>query len=80
MRSEDTNSHGSRFDRAVAVFKNHGGILRTAQALRLGIHPGRALRHAGLRCAGGGESRRISPCRQLTAGQFLLESTMPYNG
>lgn len=38
--AKDTNSHGSRFDRAVAVFKNHGGILRTAQALRSGIHPG----------------------------------------
>jgi predicted transcriptional regulator of viral defense system len=37
--AKDTNSHGSRFDRAVDVFKNHGGILRTAQALRSGIHP-----------------------------------------
>src|SRR3972149_8777796 len=40
MKSQDTNSHGSRFDRAAAVFKKHGGILRTAQALRAGIHPG----------------------------------------
>jgi predicted transcriptional regulator of viral defense system len=39
MRSQDTNRHGSRFDRAVAEFKKHGGILRTAQALRAGIHP-----------------------------------------
>jgi predicted transcriptional regulator of viral defense system len=39
MMAKDTNSHGSRFDRAVTVFKNHGGILRTAQALRSGIHP-----------------------------------------
>jgi predicted transcriptional regulator of viral defense system len=39
MKSADTNSHGSRFDRAVAVFKKQGGILRTAQALRAGIHP-----------------------------------------
>jgi predicted transcriptional regulator of viral defense system len=30
---------GSRFDRAVAIFRKHGGILRTAQALRAGIHP-----------------------------------------
>jgi predicted transcriptional regulator of viral defense system len=29
----------SRFDRAVAVFKKRGGILRTAQAIRAGIHP-----------------------------------------
>jgi len=34
-----TNKKDSRFDRAVAVFRQHGGILRTAQALRAGIHP-----------------------------------------
>jgi hypothetical protein len=34
-----TNKQASRFDRAVAVFKQHGGILRTAQAIRAGIHP-----------------------------------------
>ena len=34
-----TNRQGSRFERAVAIFKKHGGILRTAQALRAGIHP-----------------------------------------
>ena len=34
-----TNKQGSRFDRAVAVFRKHGGILRAAQALRAGIHP-----------------------------------------
>ena len=33
------NKQGSRFDRAVAVFKKRGGILRTGQALRAGIHP-----------------------------------------
>jgi predicted transcriptional regulator of viral defense system len=33
------NKRGSRFDRAVAIFRKHGGILRTAQALRAGIHP-----------------------------------------
>ena len=37
--SADTNKQISRFDRAVAIFKKHGGILRTAQALRAGIHP-----------------------------------------
>lgn len=34
-----TNKQGSRFDKAAAVFKKHGGILRTAQALRAAIHP-----------------------------------------
>jgi predicted transcriptional regulator of viral defense system len=29
----------SRFDKAVAIFKKHRGILRAAQALRAGIHP-----------------------------------------
>ena len=37
--SADTNKQISRFDRAVAIFKKHGGILRTAKALRAGIHP-----------------------------------------
>lgn len=37
---QNTQYQGSRFDRAVAIFKQHGGILRTAQALRAGIHPG----------------------------------------
>jgi predicted transcriptional regulator of viral defense system len=36
--STKTNKQGSRFNRAVAVFKQHGGILRTAQALQAGIH------------------------------------------
>ncbi len=30
---------GSRFDRAVAIFRKHGGILRTSKALQAGIHP-----------------------------------------
>ncbi len=38
--TQDTDRHRSRFERAAAVFKKHGGILRTAQALRAGIHPG----------------------------------------
>ena len=49
MSSQDAIRHGSRFERAVAVFKSHGGILRTAQALRAGIHPGTlyAMRDSG---------------------------------
>jgi len=37
---QNTQHQGSRFDRALVIFKEHGGILRTAQALRAGIHPG----------------------------------------
>ena len=39
MESQNTHDHNSRFIRAVTIFKNHGGILRTAQALKAGIHP-----------------------------------------
>ena len=34
-----TNKQGYRFDKAVAIFRKHDGILRTAQVLRAGIHP-----------------------------------------
>lgn len=49
MKSQDANNHGSRFDRAAAIFNKHGGILRTMQALRAGIHPGTlyAMRDSG---------------------------------
>ncbi len=39
MKRHDTSNERNRFDRAAAVFKNHNGILRTAEALRTGIHP-----------------------------------------
>jgi len=49
MKPQNTKTRGSRFDRAVGIFKKHGGILRTAQALRAGIHPGTlyAMRDSG---------------------------------
>lgn len=39
MKFQNTNTYFSRFDKAIAIFKKHSGILRTAQALRAGIHP-----------------------------------------
>jgi len=50
MKPQNTKNRGSRFDRAVGIFKKHGGILRTAQALRAGIHPGTlyAMRDSGV--------------------------------
>ena len=50
MKSIGKKKQGSRFARAVAVFKKHAGILRTAQALRAGIHPGTlyAMRDSGI--------------------------------
>ncbi len=49
MKPQNTKNRGSRFDRAVGIFKKHGGILLTAQALRAGIHPGTlyAMRDSG---------------------------------
>jgi predicted transcriptional regulator of viral defense system len=49
MKPQNTKNRGSRFDRAVSIFKKHGGILRTSQALRAGIHPGTlyAMRDSG---------------------------------
>ncbi len=41
---------GTRFDRAVEIFRKRGGILRTAQAVRAGIHPSTlyAMRDSGV--------------------------------
>lgn len=39
MAVQQVNDQSTRFDRALAEFNKHGGILRTAQALRVGIHP-----------------------------------------
>jgi predicted transcriptional regulator of viral defense system len=49
MRSQNIHAPDSRFDRAVKIFEQHGGILRTSQALQAGIHPGTlyAMRDSG---------------------------------
>jgi predicted transcriptional regulator of viral defense system len=41
---------GTRFDRAVEIFRQSGGILRTAQAVRAGVHPSTlyAMRDSGV--------------------------------
>jgi predicted transcriptional regulator of viral defense system len=39
MRRKKTHDANSWFTRAATIFENHGGILRTAQALKAGIHP-----------------------------------------
>jgi len=39
MASQHPHISEPRFDRATKIFKNHGGILRTSQALQAGIHP-----------------------------------------
>lgn len=49
MASQNTHISESRFARAAKIFKKHGGILRTSQALQAGIHPGTlyAMRDSG---------------------------------
>ncbi len=49
MSKSTGNKRGTRFDRAITIFKKHGGLLRTSQALRSGIHPTTiyAMRDAG---------------------------------
>jgi len=39
MNSQNTHAPDSRFAKAANIFKKHGGILRTSQALKAGIHP-----------------------------------------
>jgi len=39
MTSRNKKAPGKRLNKAIAIFKKHGGMLRTAQALRSGIHP-----------------------------------------
>ncbi len=36
---KNASRQNSRFDRAIAVFREHNGILRTSQAMQAGIHP-----------------------------------------
>ena len=39
MQNPKKNAHRARIDKAITIFRKHGGVLRTAQALRLGVHP-----------------------------------------
>ena len=93
MTPKDANSHGSRFDRAVAIFKKHGGILRTAQALRAGIHPSTlyAMRDSGTlevvsrgayRLAGGaplGNPDLLTVATRVPSGVICLISALAFH-
>ncbi len=50
MRKKRKSNKRSAFSRAASVFRKHGGVLRTMEALRLGVHPRTlyAMRDAGL--------------------------------
>lgn len=49
MPAEATQKQKTRFDKAIEIFRKYGGMLRTTQALRKGIHPSTlyALRDSG---------------------------------
>lgn len=84
---------GTRFDRAVTIFRKHGGILRTAQALRAGIHPGTiyAMRDSGAlevvsrgvyRLAGNsplGNPDLVTVATRIPGGVICLISALAYH-
>lgn len=58
----------NRFDHAVDVFKKHGGILRTSEAIASGIHPDTlySMRDSGV-------------LDKISRGVYRLESELPLN-
>jgi predicted transcriptional regulator of viral defense system len=93
MTSQYTKGRGYRFERAATVFEKHGGILRTAQALRAGIHPGTlyAMRDSGVlevvsrgvyRLAGGeplGNPDLVTVAARVPGGVFCLISALAFH-
>ena len=68
MQRKKNHDANSRFIRAVTIFKSHGGILRTAQALKAGIHPKTlyAMRDSGV-------------LEMISRGVFRLSDSPPLN-
>jgi predicted transcriptional regulator of viral defense system len=66
MRRQKKNTRQAQIDKARAIFRKRGGILRTAQALRLGIHPSvlYAMRDSG-------------DLEQVSRGVYRLSDTSP---
>jgi predicted transcriptional regulator of viral defense system len=93
MTSKPIASKGSRFERAVEIFKDHGGALRTAQALRAGIHSETlyALRDSGViermsrglyRLAGSqplGNPDLVTVAARVSAGIICLISALSFH-
>jgi len=93
MPFENIANKGSRFDRAVEIFKDHGGMLRTAQALRAGIHSETlyALRDSGViermsrglyRLAGSqplGNPDLVTVSARVSAGIICLISALSFH-
>jgi len=66
MKSQNKNESNSRFAKAVKIFRNHGGILRTAQAIKAGIHPGTLY-----------EMRDSGVLEMISRGVFRLSESPP---
>ncbi len=93
MKRRDETNQSSRYDRAVAVFKKHDGLLRTVQALRAGIHPGTiyAMRDSGAlemvsrgvyRLAGGpplGNPDLVTIATRVPSGVICLISALAFH-
>ncbi len=69
MQRKKNHDVNSQFTRAVTIFENHGGILRTAQALKAGIHPKTlyAMRDSGV-------------LEMISRGVFPLSDSLEYPG
>jgi len=93
MKSRTKKNEGSRFDRAAAVFRDRGRMLRTAEALRAGIHPATlyGMRDSGLieqvsrgayRLAGGpplGNPDLVTVATRVPAGVVCLISALAFH-
>jgi predicted transcriptional regulator of viral defense system len=66
MKSQNKNGSKSRFAKAIKIFRNHGGILRTAQAIKAGIHPGTLY-----------EMRDSGALEMISRGVFRLSESPP---
>jgi predicted transcriptional regulator of viral defense system len=66
MQHKKKHDANSRFTKAATIFENHGGILRTAQALKAGIHPNTlyAMRDSGV-------------LKMISRGVFRLSDSPP---
>jgi predicted transcriptional regulator of viral defense system len=66
MQKPKKNASQAQVDRAIAVFREHGGVLRTAHAMRLGLHP--AVLYA---------MRDSGDLEQVSRGLYRLAGTPP---
>ena len=92
MAQQQVDKNAS-FDKAIKVFRRHGGVLRTSEAIRFGIHPRTlyAMRDAGaLECLSRGLYRvadlpplgspdLVAAALKVPTGVICLISALAYN-